>query len=97
MDIFTDDNAYDDNRFPATSSRKRRFKTTEEGVSEMCEVMERYKAEGRAEGMAEGMAKGKAEVVIELLKEKLSIEMIARATKLTVEQITKIGKENALL
>ena len=93
MDIFTDDNAYDDNRFPATSSRKRRFKTTEEGVSEMCEVMERYKAEGRAEGMA----KGKAEVVIELLKEKLSIEMIARATKLTVEQITKIGKENALL
>ncbi len=93
MDIFTDDNAYDDNRFPATSSRKRRFKTTEEGVSEMCEVMERYKAEGRAEGMA----KGKAEVVIELLKEKLSIEMIACATKLTVEQITKIGKENALL
>ncbi len=93
MDIFTDDNAYDDNRFPATSSRKSRFKTTEEGVSEMCEVMERYKAEG----MAEGMAKGKAEVVIELLKEKLSIEMIARATKLTVEQITKIGKENALL
>ena len=93
MDIFTDDNAYDDNRFPATSSRKRRFKTTEEAVSERCEVMERYKAEGRAEGMA----KGKAEVVIELLKEKFSIEMIARATKLTVEQITKIGKENALL
>ena len=85
MDIFTEDNAYDDTRFPATSSRKRRFKTTEEGVSEMCEVIERNRAEA------------KAEVAIELLKEKISIEMIARATKLTVEQVKEIGKKNALL
>ncbi len=93
MDIFTEDNAYDDNRFPATSSRKRRFKTTEEGVSEMCEVIER----NRAEAMAEGMAAKSAEVAVELLKEKLSIEMIARATKLTVEQVKEIGKKNALI
>ena len=85
MDIFTEDNAYDDIRFPATSNRKRIFKTTEEGVSEMCEVIERNRAEGRAE------------VAIELLKEKLSIEMIARATKLTVEQVKEIGKKNALI
>ena len=89
MDVFTEDNVYDDNRFPATSSRKRRFKTTEEGVSEMCEVIERNRAEGRAEG--------RAEVAIELLKEKLSIEMIACATKLTVEQVKEIGKKNALI
>ena len=89
MNIFTEDNAYDDIRFPATSSRKRIFKTTEEGVSEMCEVIERNRAEGRAEG--------RAEVAIELLKEKLSIEMIARATKLTVEQVKEIGKKNALI
>ena len=59
----------------------------------MCEVIERYKAEGIAEGMAERSA----EVAIELLKEKLSIEMIARATKLTVEQVKEIGKKNALI
>ena len=93
MDIFTEDNVYDDTRFPATSSRKRRFKTTEEGVSEMCEVIER----NRTEALAEGMAKGKAEVAIELLKEKLSVDMIARATKLTVEQVKEIGKKNALI
>ena len=93
MDIFTEDNVYDDTRFPATSSRKRRFKTTEEGVSEMCEVIER----NRAEALAEGMAKGKTEVAIELLKEKLSVDMIARATKLTVEQVKEIGKKNALI
>ncbi len=63
----------------------------------MCEVIERYKAEGIAEGMAKGMAERSAEVAIELLKEKLSIEMIARATKLTVEQVKEIGKKNALI
>ncbi|WP_143254900.1 hypothetical protein [Anaerovibrio lipolyticus] len=76
---------YDDTRFPATSSRKRRFKTTEEGVSEMCEVIERNRAEA------------KIEVAIEMLKEKMSVETIARLTKLTVEQITEIGKKNSLI
>ena len=33
--------------------RKRLFKTTEEGVNEMCEVIEKYIAEGRCEGKAE--------------------------------------------
>ena len=58
-------------------------------MSEMSEVIERNRAEGRAEG--------RAEVAIELLKEKLSIEMIARATKLTVEEVKEIGKKNALI
>ena len=89
MDVFTVDNVYDDNRFPATSSRKRRFKTTEEGVSEMCEVIERNRAEA--------MAEISTEVAKELLREKLSIEMIARATKLTVGQVKEIGKKNALI
>ena len=54
-------------------------------------------AEGIAEGLAQGEAKGKAEVVIQMLQEKLSLEMIARLTKLTVEQIKEIGQANALL
>ena len=54
-------------------------------------------AEGLAQGEAKGKAKGKAEVVIQMLQEKLSLEMIARLTKLTVEQIKEIGQANALL
>ena len=54
-------------------------------------------AQGKAEGLAQGEAKGKAEVVIQMLQEKLSLEMIARLTKLTVEQIKEIGQANALL
>ena len=45
----------------------------------------------------EGVAEGKAEVVIQMLQEKLSLEMIARLTKVTVEQIQEIGQANALL
>ena len=57
----------------------------------------KYWKEGMAEGIAQGEAKGKAEVVIQMLQEKLSLEMIARLTKLTVEQIKEIGQANALL
>ena len=52
---------------------------------------------GREEGREEGRTEGKVEAVIGMLKEKLSVEMISRITKLTVEQITEIGKMNALL
>ena len=57
----------------------------------------KYWKEGIAEGLAQGKAEGKTEVVIQMLQEKLSIEMIARLTKLTVEQIKEIEQENALL
>lgn len=53
--------------------------------------------EGIAEGLVQGKAEGKAEVVIQMLQEKLSLEMIARLTKLTVEEVMSIAKENALL
>ena len=61
MDIFTRHDAYDDEMFPITSKRKRLFKTTEEGVNEMCEVIEKYIAEGRSEGRREGIRKGRSE------------------------------------
>ena len=54
-------------------------------------------AEGRAEGIAEGKAEGKAEVVLGMLQDKLSLEIIAKYTKLTIEQITEIGKAHSLI
>ena len=61
MEIFTRHDAYDDEMFPITSKRKRLFKTTEEGVNEMCEVIEKYIAEGRREGIRKGICKGRSE------------------------------------
>ncbi|WP_407399042.1 hypothetical protein [Anaerovibrio sp.] len=73
----------------------------ERGVQEMCNLSEGVERRGIEKGIALGLAKGREqmanETVIELLKEKISIEMIARATKLTVEQVKEIGKKNALI
>ena len=45
----------------------------------------------------EGKAEGKAEVVLGMLQDKLSLEMIAKYTKLTIEQIKEIGKAHSLI
>lgn len=45
----------------------------------------------------EGNAEGKAEVVLGMLEDKLSLEMIAKYTKLTIEQIKEIGKAHSLI
>lgn len=58
-------------------------------------------AEGRAEGLVEGenlgKAKAKAEVVVQMLKENISIQMIAKVTNLTLEEINEIGKAQGLI
>lgn len=72
-----------------TSAYKRRYKTTEEGVREMCEVIERNRAEGRAEG--------RAELIINMLKNQMRPEQIAKIADMTVEQIVSIGKKAAVL
>ena len=93
MKIFTVDNEYDDERFPATSKIKRRFKETDEGVSKMCEIIEKYKNEGRAQGAAEK----EHSMIVSMLKNKISMEQIISITGLTMEKITSIGKQAAVL
>lgn len=55
----------------------------------LMEMEEKGRIEGREEVINEA--------AIDMLKEKLPVDMISRVTKLTVEQITEIGKKNALL
>ena len=55
------------------------------------------RAEGLAEGRAEGLAEGKTEVVVQMLRKRLSLEMIAEVTKFTVEEVTTIAKEHSLM
>ena len=93
MNVFNNDIAYDDEKFPVTSAYKRRYKNTEEGVREMCEVIERNRAEGRAEGLIEG----KAELITNMLKNQMKPEQIAKIANMTVEQIISIGKKAAVL
>ena len=47
-------------------------------------------AEGKAEGEAIGVTKGKAEVITNMLEQGMDINLIAKVTGYTIEQITKI-------
>ena len=94
MDIFTRHDAYDDEMFPITSKRKRLFKTTEEGVNEMCEVIEKYIAEGRREGIrkgrSEGRREGKAEAIRNLMESmSLTAEQAMKALKIPAGEFGK--------
>ena len=58
-------------------------------------------AEGRAEGLVEGenlgKAKAKTEVVVQMLRENISMQMIAKITNLTLKEINEIGKAQGLI
>ena len=88
MKVFVED-AYNDDSLPAISERKRIFKTTEEGVNEMCEVIERNRAEARADG--------RYEIVADMLRDGMNIDTVARIDKMTAEQVKAIGKKAAVL
>lgn len=79
----------DDMKSSVLAERMRLLKETESEVFRMCEIMEEYGNERET--------KAKAEDVVGMLKEKLPVDMIARITKLTAEQITEIGKKNSLI
>lgn len=57
----------------------------------------RCRKEGRAAGRAIGRAEGKAEIVLGMLEDNWSLELIAKYTKLTVEQIIEIGRVHGLI
>lgn len=56
-------------------------------------------AAGRAKAIAEGKAeaKAKAEIILGMLEDNWSLELIAKYTKLTVEQIIEIGRAHGLI
>ena len=65
------------------------------------EGMERGLVRGRAEGMergrAEGMEQGKVNIVLEMLRDKLPLETIARISKFSTERVQELGRMHSLL
>lgn len=55
----------------------------------MCKAMEEY--------ANEKVAEVQKNTIIEMIKEGLGIDLIARVTRVTIEQVTTIGKQVALL
>ena len=60
-------------------------------------ILEEGIERGRAEGRSEGRSEEKNAFVVELLKEKLPMETIAKVSKLSVEKIQELGRLHSLL
>ena len=84
MEVFTEAEAYDETRFPATSREKRRLRYTEEGRGTMSRVVEEIRAESKAEGRLEGRAEGRAETLDKLVRDGL-VDVRAAAASLGLD------------
>jgi predicted transposase YdaD len=69
-------------------------------IKTMCDVLDRVEARGKAEGIAEGEARGevqgKKEMAINLHKQSVPVEVIAKAAGVAVDVVKKwLGLETA--
>ncbi|MEI3612505.1 Rpn family recombination-promoting nuclease/putative transposase [Pseudogracilibacillus sp. SO30301A] len=64
-----------------------------DGSEEIFNLPISYEEKGREKGLEEGRKEGKKEVALEMLKEGISIEIIKRTTKLTVDEIEELRKQ----
>ena len=51
---------------------------------------------GMAQGVAQGMAQGRASMVLDMIKDGLEIGTIARIARMSMEQVTEIGRKAAV-
>ena len=69
----------------------------ETGVAQMCNLSEGVYRDGVEYGLEQGLEQGRMETVLALLREKMSLDLIARVTKLSAEKIQEIGRLNGIL
>ena len=85
MSVLTGDSQYE------TMTTSKDFqKVKKNGGITMCNVLEYHKAEGKAEGRAEGKAEERNSLIIQMYKEGLPSEQIARITRLSVKEVEHI-------
>ena len=60
-------------------------------------ILEEGIERGRAEGMKHGREQGKVDIVLEMLRDKLPLETIARISKFSTERVQELGRMHSLL
>ena len=68
----------------------------EKGVAKMCNLSEGIERRGMEKGIEKGIEKGKMEDVLEMLKDNLALSKITLYTKMSVDIIRKVAKDNNL-
>ncbi|MCM1329111.1 MAG: Rpn family recombination-promoting nuclease/putative transposase [Ruminococcus sp.] len=88
----------DDMELELMSASTQYYKEKTEGVSNMCRIMEEIREEGIEKGIEkgieEGIEKSSVSIAVELLSlGELSVEKIAKVTKLPIERIEQLAKQ----
>lgn len=90
MKVFVERNTYDE-RFPETSRLKRIYKESEEGVRQMCEIIERNRREAAEEAAKEATFKQKIKSAKDLIKSGIvTFESIKSTGLYTAEELAAI-------
>lgn len=90
MRIFTEPDAYDFQKFPKVSSRKRQFKESEGGKNEMCDIVENFAKEWAKEETKEAEKNN----ALRLFQNGVGYEIVrASILSLTDEELQAIYKE----
>ena len=72
-------------------------KEGEEDLEIMCNLGEGLYEDGLIKGKEEGRTEGKLELALELLKDGMSLEKVAKYSKLSLSMIEKLAKQNKLI
>lgn len=85
MHIFTTSDAYDFDKFPRVSARKKQFKESEGGQEEVCDLVENYARERAEEATKEAeMRADKAEKRADKAEQRIK-ELEAKLAEITKE------------
>lgn len=103
----------EDMYYDVPADRVRYLKETEEGARTMSEAMESLvrdlandlakdlakeaEKRGMERGMERGREEGKTDLVVEMLRNKLPLETIARISKFPLARVQELGRAHSLL
>ena len=68
-----------------------------EDLTTMCNLGEGIYEKGMAKGMAKGMEQGIVRTALNMLKQGISIDVVAKCTELPIDAITSLAKKNKLI
>ena len=94
MQDFTCTNPNDMN-YPVLAQRVRYFKEVTKGVATMCRAFEEVREDGKLEGKLEGARDNSLEVARSMLADGVPYEVIAKYTKLSVEEVRALDTKKS--
>lgn len=84
-----------DMNYPVLAQRVRYFKEDTKGVATMCRAFEEVREDGKLEGKLEGARDNSLEVARSMLADGVPYEVIAKYTKLSVEEVRALDTKKS--